>query len=1036
MTRRVIYAALAIIGTLAAMTSCKYDGVDEIPPTTVPEGYVAIRFNAEIPNMQEVVTRSVDPDGNGVQDMTLFCFDRFGLFISTATATISPTSAETGSFTATVPQNTRSIHFLANQNMSEFKEDDFRGRSESEVMSVLEGSSGRMIYWARFACDPENDQTIDKQLVQNSTITLIRSHAQVSIANPSNEHLVVTGFAVYNTNAFGTVAPYHPTKGFDFIWPTEADFVTLPVNRAKMSDIVDVSTAESQYIFESENGIDDPVSVIVRGHLPDETEADDLYYRVLLLDGEGNQLLLRRNFHYKLNIAGALSYGQPTFKEATTAAATNNVWISISDDVNEVEDANYILTVEQTNYVLGEEFTGRGYTLNYTLKGKNGTAISAGDKPEVTWLDGNNVATASIGNTFNVVNGVGDGSIQISLLPMGDNEKLEGTLLVRKGMLQRKIKVITIKEQEFVPSWIGTEIYGNLESDSNRAHVTAMFTIPETCPEELFPMNVYLSVWDLDIRNASGMVLPVVRDGDRVWYSSGEISSVYEDREPDYKFLYTAEGPGVQRVYFENILNQANGYEGVLYIEAEHFATMQRKFKYSDSYMSITVQGLNSYDAGASGINDEAIYYRLVPQKKGATVQFDMLLAERFDVDHQWETNNPANAGAKDEFLLYSQYLDYYKDGEESEAGVEAFDCTFYPDESAVWWNKNNPQGGRMQMFKPRAEILNNPPKGTGRYSIYMKTNRASSAEVIRIASNDNRYEPILPEDASADNPNIYGGTSYRSITFELANYNPFRFSARVNGEGKDAAGADEEPVTPLTWTYQPEQKVDIEIDVTSFAGSDGKSADPFGEAFEIYIDAPMLEIDAARLAECNLTADKLKADPNRAGRFIYTVDADREAERAFGTRAALKTDATAGVDQTGERKTLPFVTSSIVSAGEITISSNEEQVVYFSKSYDVTNLPVAGSLKYRDASGVEHAVPRNAFVSFERTRNNSRIGSITVTADGQYELRLRKEYVFNWYTDEVEAIYSAADGKTYRCKFNSLASLFAAPDIVLTAGE
>ena len=207
MTRRVIYAALAIIGTLAAMTSCKYDGVDEIPPTTVPEGYVAIRFNAEIPNMQEVVTRSVDPDGNGVQDMTLFCFDRFGLFISTATATISPTSAETGSFTATVPQNTRSIHFLANQNMSEFKEDDFRGRSESEVMSVLEGSSGRMIYWARFACDPENDQTIDKQLVQNSTITLIRSHAQVSIANPSNEHLVVTGFAVYNTNAFGTVAP-------------------------------------------------------------------------------------------------------------------------------------------------------------------------------------------------------------------------------------------------------------------------------------------------------------------------------------------------------------------------------------------------------------------------------------------------------------------------------------------------------------------------------------------------------------------------------------------------------------------------------------------------------------------------------------------------------------------------------------------------------------------------------------------------------------------------------------------------------------
>lgn len=190
-----------------------------------------------------------------------------------------------------------------------------------------------------------------------------------------------------------------------------------------------------------------------------------------------------------------------------------------------------------------------------------------------------------------------------------------------------------------------------------------------------------------------------------------------------------------------------------------------------------------------------------------------------------------------------------------------------------------------------------------------MKTNRASSAEVVRIASNQSGSPSALPAGGT------YSGNSYRSVTFELANYNPFRFAARVNGVGEDATGADEEPVTALAWTYEPEQKVDIEIDVTSFAGSDGKSADPFGEAFEIYIDAPMLKIDAARLAECNLTADKLKADPDHAGRFIYTVDADRKEERAFGTASAMKTDAMAGVDQTGERKTLPFVTGSVVSA-------------------------------------------------------------------------------------------------------------------------
>ena len=48
------------------------------------------------------------------------------------------------------------------------------------------------------------------------------------------------------------------------------------------------------------------------------------------------------------------------------------MWISISDRVNEVEDSEYILTVEQTDYVLGSELAGSAYTLSYTVKGKDG----------------------------------------------------------------------------------------------------------------------------------------------------------------------------------------------------------------------------------------------------------------------------------------------------------------------------------------------------------------------------------------------------------------------------------------------------------------------------------------------------------------------------------------------------------------------------------------------------------------------------------------------------------------------------------------
>lgn len=1002
MKKQIIYTVVILIGMLATLGACRQDEWMDGSLPAAKEGYLALRFSAEIPDMQEVETRAVDPDGGGVQNMTLFCFDTYGLFISTATATIQSTGLLNGTFDAQVPDNTRTIHFLANQNMSEFKEDDFRGKSETEVMSVLEGSSGKMIYWARFACAPDDERKINEQL--DNSIEMIRNQAQVSIAEWNTQWFTVTGFAVVNSNAFGTVAPYHPEQGFDFTWPGDEDFVTLPLNDAKMSDIVDVSTSTSEYIFESENTADDPVSVIIRGHASGTT--DDLYYRVLLLDEKGEQLLIRRNFHYKLNIQGPLSYGQKTFEEATKAAATNNVWISISDDVKSVEDNNYILTVEETSYILSSFNQDRTYTLNYTLEGKNDTQLTDADKPEVTWLDGNNVAIPTLTNTFDASSG--EGSIRITLNPLNNNEKLEGTLLIKKGKLQRKIKVITIKKQEFIPAWVGTQVYGSVNGSDkdSRAHVTVMFTIPETCPEELFPLRVLVSTNELDVRSAAGVALPVINDGDEGY---GEPNGI------GYKYVYIVDAPGVQRIYFENVLNHTGTDKGTVRIEAEHFRTVDKTFTYSENQRSITVDGLNEYNADPSEENfpdDEVIYYRLVPQKRYANVQFNMVMKDL-------AINSPINAESNDEFLLYSQHLDYYEDGEEDKAGVTEFDCTFHEVDDSKWGDV-----GRMLVFKPRQP--QNPTAGTGRYSIYMKTNRAVSAEVIRISSNQQNSPSAWP-----GNSGTYAGNSYRSVTFELANYNPFRFAARVNNVGSDMSGTTPEETTALSWTYAPEQKVDIALDVTSFAGTDGKSADPFGEAFEIYIDAPMLEIDQARLTECKLNSSKLKADPNVEGRFIYTVDANRETERQYGYGTVINSDGT-GANQTGERKTLPFKTSSIVSAGDIVISSNKEKVVFFDKTFKVSNTPISGTLKYGTN---EQNVPRSAFVSFERTRNNSRIGSVTVTADGQYELRLRKEYTFNWYTDEVEFHYEI-DGKVYHKIYPNLAELFASPDVVLELAE
>ena len=165
-------------------------------------------------------------------------------------------------------------------------------------------------------------------------------------------------------------------------------------------------------------------------------------------------------------------------------------------------------------------------------------------------------------------------------------------------------------------------------------------------------------------------------------------------------------------------------------------------------------------------------------------------------------------------------------------------------------------------------------------------------------------------------------------------------------------------------------------------------------------------------------------------------MDADREEERNYfpGSYVVNKDNTLdANVNQTGERKTLHFTTKSIVSAGDIVISSNEEKVVFYSKTFRVTNKSMGGNIYYEDESGNRQPILSGEFVAFERVSNSSRIGAVTVTEEGQYELRLRKEYTFDWYTNPVQFHYEL-NGKVYHCTYESLSDLFGSQgNVVLT---
>ena len=1076
--KRLIYILMFIMALV--QVSCVQENFPQQSPEEVPDGYTKIEFAANISAPTSVTTRAVDPDGLDVNNMTLFCFNEFGLFISTETATLVIHTnvdgvSDSGKYTATVPSHTRIIHFLANHSEGLYDESNFPGQTESMVIANMEGGSGMLVYWSRFEMDATSGKNMHTQLSELEYtiagksypgIKLIRNQAKISIDNWTTKDFTVTGFRTVNIPAFGTVAPHHPQDHFHIVdnWESTEEFVTLPDNQSLMSDIIDINTKNEDYIFETENSGDRQVSVIVKGRNAGENA--DKYYRIVMQHEDGSNFMIRRNHNYNIQITGKLTYGKDTFEEALVAPATNNAWISIDEWVNEITDGTKTLYVEQTSYVLpSDQYAGTDFVVKY--KYTEGTK-GASEAPQVTWID-NNVAYDNIGNSYNT--STGEGTLTLRLYPMYEgNEQQIGSFIIKHGKLQRKVSIYVIKTQYFTPSWISSQVYGVADE-----HVTVMFTIPETCPEALFPFTVLVSANHLDVRSESGQQLPVYIKGEEGYYGQ-------EWEGINYKYAYTITGPGKHRLHMRSILKHEDNDTEEVHLEAEFFETITKTVVFSghgNTHRRIFLENLHLY--GNTYAQDEGLYYILVPQKKASPLMFTLDLQERQN-DGSYKNFNHAEADSAhlDEFLVYTRAFSFYDDyfGPDSNIYNEMENKAWEGEVIKVreeTWSSN----GRVMGFRTLNANAKGPAKyglqADGSYNIYMLTNSSSNIDVIRVASNKSLNPYVFEKDRNGNAySGYYQGNEYRSVIFDVGHYRPFRFAAQLQVYEKDdksdmqtipeasellsnvVHGDKEENIDEVLFSYNPGQKVDILLDITSFKGSDGRSVHPFGqifgEEFEIYIDAPMLEIDKDRLPESWQTSNKLREDPSKAGRFIYTVSKKRDDERVFGYAPAHNKDNSESryddyggvmpkdkwdeyyanhpnehifikdgnnikLNQEGERKLLPFVKKSIATKYDITISTNKEKIVFWDKTFDVKTKNMKGILQYEDEQGVTHPVPDDAFVAFVRLRTNARIGVVTLNPDtggeGEFELNLRYEYQFNWKDDPIDFYYT--DKKTQK---------------------
>ena len=983
---------------LSCQTEDPFQGIQDNqdnPAVGVFGDEMTLSIGVVSPDPLTLQTKAVDPDGTGIKDMFFFCFDEEGKFLKTALAVLKDKvlGGEEGIIASvTVPYKSRIMHIVCNHNMAGFDEEALVGMSEEEVIGNLDGASGLLMYWARIQVptDVENRYTQVPDADKRSTgeaivdwltietlpanrshkgisgkekpIVLLRNQAKITVSSTGapdakkwdGEFFKVKGFTVVNSQVYGTVAPLSKENGFPTYsseeyglghWADDS-YVTLPENLDVMDFLFEVDNFETTYIFESPNTIDEPLSIIIKGSsVYNGTPGPELYYKANILDSEDGLVPVRRNHHYNLNIVGKLYNGYPTFAEAVNGVVANNIWLNIADEVLSVADNQFKLTVEDHLVVRTAVQVLENSELNlpYTLE-KLGTAEVDPSKIVIAWVNENQeAAQIDFVNTYDKT--TGKGNIKLTLNEVINGHVQDGTIVISYGQLFRRITVKTMPTYDFTPVWVSTEgIQGA------RDKVTLVFNIPDGYPAELFPFNVLVSANDLDIDSESGQKLTIVLAGEEGY---GESFSDTVDGETvkhcGYKYVYQVTEPGVQRVYFQTLANEVLvDFETYVTLESEGFHRHHQKVTLSNIEFEAYLVGENLKTAN-SATDGSAVRYFLVPQKINAPVVLDLSAKIKSGAE---EVAAPILASNK--FELYANNLNY----------VESTDMTYslYGEEN---WNTT----GRITRFSTTADAAD------GKMTLNLKTSKPQSAEVVYIGSAED--------------------SEFTSITFELANYRAFEFDAKVNGESEAA-----------TIIYDPTQDIEVAFDVTSFTGADGADVDPFGTAFDIYIDAPML-----KLGSNDAYAGKIEDLGN--GRFVYHVDADRAVEDTYGTNG---------------RKTIVFKPVNVVCEGNVTISAEPEMVVFTSKTIKLSNSPIVGSIKYGES---ENPVGVGYNVSFYDKATSKRIYTSTINVAGQYEFYVDKDRELDWDNGAI-TVFVQVGGKYYTAEVENLRTLSTGLEIKL----
>lgn len=406
-------------------------------------------------------------------------------------------------FTLEETTSERHVHVLANVPESITPPDfDYLDKVLGENLYCADTQDG---YW-RYVHFAEGTGISSSSASAFNGLKLVRNYAQVSLVAESGCGYSVLGYELYNIPTRGSFLPYTGSNTFYDGWQSGTDATaysallpsydgylipgSTPLYKPSYGASNFPNSTASKFMYEHPASPENPTYIMAKLHKTSDADPNSFkFFRLDILDEDGNKSAIIRNYHYTVTIHSISTEGADTPAEAEETPSDYNFTLS-----KETEGVDAIYSngaYMETNYVekvFTKAATDQVFQYRYTADMAGSPVVyEAGELSDITgggevtcdWNVGDS-GTGAADGWYSVTYDVDDPST------IGGDE-LISTFTVTAGtgstMIVRKVNIISMKPKTLdVSVWAYDAV--------NKKHLDLTFTVPGGLRPSMFPLHL------------------------------------------------------------------------------------------------------------------------------------------------------------------------------------------------------------------------------------------------------------------------------------------------------------------------------------------------------------------------------------------------------------------------------------------------------------------------------------------------------------------------------------------------------------------